>query len=144
MTESRPFTAASFNRYLSEGKLMASYCPDSDRLYLPPRAICPQTYSDRMEWRALSGRGTLAAFTSIYVGPAAMNAEGYDRDNPYCTGIVALEEGVSISAFLLGVDARNPEAIVTGTPLAVDFVERGDGEARRTYLAFRPLPAAAS
>lgn len=133
--EQRPFTAASFNSYLNEKKLMGSYCQQSDTLYLPPRAICPQTHSAEMEWRELSGKGKLVAFTSVFIGLSRMNEAGYDRENPYCTGIVELEEGVRISGQIVGVDAAQPETIEIGTPLRVEFLEREDG----TSLAFRPI-----
>lgn len=133
----RPFTAASFNEYLSEGKLMASRCSGCGVLYLPPRAICPRCYEEKMEWVELTGRGRLAAFTCIHVGPSFMNAEGYSRDNPYCTGIIELEEGVKISARILGVDARNPSSIRIGSPGTVEFIVSGDGELRRTVVAFK-------
>jgi scaffold protein (connect acetoacetyl-CoA thiolase and HMG-CoA synthase) len=133
-----PFTVASFNQYLGEKKLMASRCPMCNTLYLPPRAICPKCHRDQIEWVETSGHGHLAAFTSVYVGPTAMVAEGFDRNNPYVTGIVELDEGVKISARILGVDAKQPEQIKIGTPMTVRFLERGEGEARRTFLAFEP------
>jgi len=66
-----------------------------------------------------------------------MNAEGYSRENPYCTGIVELEEGVKISARILGVDARNPSSIRIGSPGSVEFLVSGDSGARRIIVAFR-------
>ena len=137
MSDTRPFTAAAFNQYLKEHKLMASYCPDSDRYFLPPRAICPDTFSDNMEWRELSGAGTLVAFTSVFIAPTAMVEEGYGRDNPYISGIVALPEGVQVSARILGLNAADPESIAIGTRLTVDFVDVGDGDEQQTFLAFR-------
>ena len=138
MSDNRPFTRASFQHFLNEGKLMASYCPDSDRLYLPPRAICPQAHSGNMQWRELSGNGRLAAFTVISIGLSRMEAQGYSRDNPYCTGIVELEEGVRISAQILDVDATDPASIRIGSPVKVDFLEQAaaDGDANKV-LAFR-------
>jgi uncharacterized OB-fold protein len=62
---------------------------------------------------------------------------GYGRENPYCTGIVQLDEGPSISAQILGVDVKNPAGIKIGMPLTIDFVERGEEEAQRTFLAFK-------
>ncbi len=76
--------------------------------------------------------GKLVAFTTVHIAPTAMLEAGYGRDNPYCTGIVELENGLRISAQILGVDAANPAAIAIGTPLRAAFVERGE----RTYLAF--------
>ena len=133
----REFTSASFNQFLGEKKLMASKCTKCGALYLPPRPLCIKCFSSEMEWVEMKGKGKLAAFTTIYVGPTFMMEEGYDRNNPYCTGVVELEEGPGISARILGVDAKKPEEIKIGTPLVVDFVERGEGEAKRTYLAFK-------
>jgi len=132
-----PFTAAAFNQFLGEKKLMAARCPTCHTLYLPPRALCPQCHDDKLEWAELSGKGKLAAFTSIYVGLTFMNAEGFDRTNPYVTGIVELDEGVRISARILGVAAHQPDQIKIGTPLTVEFLERGEGEEKKTFLAFR-------
>jgi len=132
----RPFTAASFNQYLAEHKLMGACCPACHATYLPPRAICLQCHGEALEWVELSGRGKLAAFASIYVGPSAMVAEGYDRNNPYVSGIVETEEGAKISARILGVDAKQPDVAWIGTPLVVTFVDRGEGDSKSTVLAF--------
>ncbi len=133
----RPLTAASFYGYLNEDRLMGTRCVSCGHLYLPPRAICPHCHGEALEWVELSGSGALAAFTSVYVGPSAMIAEGFDRSNPYLTGVVELEEGVKISARILGLDARNPSSIEVGTPLKVEFLHQGEGDARKTVLAFR-------
>lgn len=140
MTENeiRPFTAASFNTYLGEHKLMGSRCTECGNLYLPPRAICPSCYSDTMEWAELGGSGKLAAFTSISIAPSFMVEAGYGRDNPYVSGVVELDEGVKISARILDVDSAHPETIQVGQPLQVAFLEQGDGKAA---LAFRPQTA---
>ena len=87
----------------------------------------------------MKGKGKLAAFTCIAVGPPFMVAEGYDRKNPYCSGVVELEEGVRVVARIEGVDTNKPETIKIGTPVTVRFLHRGEGENLRTFLAFRPL-----
>ena len=66
-----------------------------------------------------------------------MIAQGFDRNNPYCTGIVELDEGVKISARILGVDAGRPETIQIGAPLTIEFVQTGEGEGLTTVLAFK-------
>jgi uncharacterized OB-fold protein len=135
--DSRPFTANGFNLYLSEHKLMGTRCTQCGGLYLPPRAICPACHSDQIEWLELNGKGKLAAFSSVFIGPSAMQAEGYDRTNPYCAGIVELDEGVKISARVLGVDAKHPANIAIGTPLTIEFLDRGEEEQKKTVLAFK-------
>lgn len=133
----RAFTEESFQLFLSEGKLMGSRSNQTGEIYIPPRPMCPRTFSMDMEWVELSGIGELAAFTAVYIGPTAMIDVGYDRTNPYCTGIVRLAEGPSISAQILGVDASQPQSISIGTPLHVTFIERNlDEENSCVYLAF--------
>jgi hypothetical protein len=134
----REFTSTSFSQFLNEKKIMGSKCKKCGAVFLPPRPLCTKCHSREMEWVEMKGKGKLAAFTTIAVAPTFMVQEGYGRDNPYCCGIVELEEGPKISAFILGVDARNPEQIQIGTPLSVEFVEKGEGESKKTYLAFKP------
>lgn len=136
-TVERPFTAASFEQYLNEKKLMGSHCAHCNADYLPPRAICPKCFGDQLEWFEFSGKAKLAAYTSIYIAPTAMIAEGYGRDNPYLAGVVELEEGVKISAQIVGIDARKPEDVKIGTSLVAEFVERGEAEPKKMALAFR-------
>jgi len=134
----KPFTSVSFNQFLSERRLMGSKCHKCGAVYVPPRPLCPACHGEAMEWVEMQGRGRLGAYTTVHIGPKLMIEEGYDRNNPYCTGIVELAEGPRISARILGVDARNPENIEIGTPLTVEFLKRGEGEEKRTFLAFRP------
>jgi len=134
---SAEFTSTTYSKYLSEHKLMGTRCRADGRVFLPPRALCSESHDD-MEWVELSGQGKLAGFTIIYVAPSAMLAAGYDRKNPYCVGVVRLAEGPAISAQILGVDVKNPAQIKIGMSLKATFVERGEGDARRTYLAFEP------
>jgi uncharacterized OB-fold protein len=135
----REFTSAAFQRFLSEHKLMGSQCQSCGALYLPPRPLCTACHDEDMAWTEMSGRGRLLAFTTIHIAPTIMIEAGYGRDNPYCTGVVQLEEGPAISAQILGVDAAHPESIAIGTTLQVAFVAReaGPGGETRTYLAFQ-------
>jgi hypothetical protein len=130
------FTSASFYQFLGEHKLMASRCRSCSALYLPPRPLCTACHGTEMEWVEMGGSGLLLAFTTIHIAPTAMIEAGYGKDNPYCTGIVQLAEGPAISGQILGVDARQPAQIAVGTRLKAAFVERGEGDKRRTYLAF--------
>lgn len=131
-------THLTFSNLLGEGQLMATRCAQCDALYLPPRPHCPACHSDQLSWEALSGEGTLQAFTTVHIAPTAMLAAGYGRDNPYCTGIVRLKEGPAISAQILGVSVERPEEIPIGMPLRAKFVERGEDAEGSTSLAFEP------
>lgn len=115
---------------------MGSRCGQCGRLYAPPRPICTGCHGTQMTWFEFSGKGKLAAFTCIAIGPAAMIAEGYNRNNPYCSAVIELDEGARVDARLEGIDPKKPEEITVGMPLKVKYVHRGD---KRTYLAFEPL-----
>ena len=115
---------------------MAAKCEACGALFVPPRPMCPDCHGEEMAWVEVSGKGKLAAFTAVYIGPNAMIAAGYDRKNPYMTGVVQLDEGPLISAQILGLDAAQPEVGNIGTPLKVAFIERGEEEAQRTFLTF--------
>jgi uncharacterized OB-fold protein len=132
----REFIGTSFYQFLDENRLMGSRCRSCGALHLPPRALCPACYGEEMDWEEMSGGGKLLAFTTVHIAPTAMIEAGYDRKNPYCTGIVQLDEGPAISAQIIGVDPTKPEEIEIGTPVQVAFVRRGEEEAQRTYLAF--------
>jgi hypothetical protein len=132
----RDFNSTSFYSFLAEHRLMASRCASCGALYLPPRPLCTACYSDGLEWVEMAGQGRLVAFTTVHIAPTAMLEAGYDRKNPYCTGVVQLDEGPSISAQIVGVDAKRPQEIAVGMPLHVAFIERGEGEGKQTFLAF--------
>ena len=136
--EGRPFNDISYERFLSEDKLMGSKCKKCGVLSVPPRSICVKCYGSEMEWVEMKGKGRLAAFTSIAVGPPFMIKEGYDRKHPYVCGVVELEEAVRVVARIEGVDGTKPETIKIGTLLQVEFLHRGEGENATTFLAFRP------
>ncbi|MBI4304375.1 MAG: Zn-ribbon domain-containing OB-fold protein [Chloroflexi bacterium] len=138
MMADRPFSDISYGQYLNEEKLMGSKCKKCGAVYAPPRPLCRKCHSKEMEWVQMKGRGKLAAFTSIAVGPPYMIKEGYDRKHPYISGVVELEEGAKVDARIEGLDGTKPETIKVGTPMAVQYLHRGEGENMKTYLAFKP------
>jgi uncharacterized OB-fold protein len=137
--DERPFSDISYEQFLNEEKIMGSKCKKCDALYAPPRPICIKCHGSEMEWVEMKGEGTLSAFTCIAVGPPFMIAEGYNRKNPYVSGVVELDGGVRVDARIEGVDASRPEDIKVGMPLRAKFLHRGEGDKTETYLAFEPV-----
>ncbi len=137
--EERPFSDISFEKFLNEEKLMGSRCEECDAVFVPPRSVCITCYKTSMQWVEMKGIGKLVAFTCITIAPPFMIEQGYNRKNPYCSGVVELEEGGRVDARIEGVDAGNPEAINVGMPLKVKFLHRGEGDNMETYLAFEPV-----
>jgi uncharacterized OB-fold protein len=136
-TTALPITSASYYQFISDEKLVGTWCKDCEKTYLPPRAICPGCHCDTLEWIELSGTGKIAAFTSIYISPTFMIVQGYGRDAPYLTGIIELDEGPKISARLIGLDASQPQVDWIGNRVSATFLKQGEGEEKKTVLAFR-------
>lgn len=127
-----------FYTALGQGKLIGSKCSDCGHVSAPHREICPKCHSSHQEIIEFQGKGTLAAFTVISVPPPHMAAAGYDGKNPYCVGIVTLNEGARVCAQILDVDVHAPQTIRVGTPLVMTLIERGENESTRKFLAFEP------
>ena len=136
--EERPFNDTSYEQFLKESKIMGSKCKKCGALALPPRSICVSCFGIDMEWMEFKGTGKLAAFTSITVAPPYMVKEGFNRNNPYVVGVIELNEGVKTVARIIGLDAKQPEYIKVGTPLRAEFLEKGGGPEKQTFLAFKP------
>jgi uncharacterized OB-fold protein len=131
-------TSKEFYAALDQDRLIGSRCLDCGHISAPQRQICPACHSDRQEVIEFEGKGTLAAFTVVSVPPTHMAAAGYGAKNPYCVGIVTLQEGARVCAQILDVDVYAPHTIRIGTPLVMTTIERGEGETRKKYLAFEP------
>ncbi len=91
--EARPFSDIAFEEFLNEENLMGSRCAKCGAVFVPPRSICITCYSTDMQWVEMQGKGRLAAFTCTSIAPPFMIEQGYSRKNPYCSGVVELEEG---------------------------------------------------
>ncbi len=137
--EKRPFNDISYEQFLKEDRLMGSKCQKCGALSVPPRSICAKCYGSQLEWVEMKGKGKLVAFTCIAIGPPFMIKEGYNREHPYVSGVVELDEGVRVVARIEGTDGTKPESIKIGTRLRVQFLHRGEGAAAMTFLAFRPV-----
>jgi scaffold protein (connect acetoacetyl-CoA thiolase and HMG-CoA synthase) len=131
------FTSTTYYKALGEHKLVASRCKSCGKLFFPARPMCPDCYGKDMEAAELSGKGILTAYSVIYIAPTAMIQAGFDRKNPYCAAVVQLEEGPSICAQVVGADVAHPDTIKIGSPVTATFLDRGEGEARKTFLGFQ-------
>jgi len=86
-----------FYRALGERRFVLPWCPACGKAHLPPGPVCPFCFSDRIEWRAASGRGWISSFTVVHKAwfPA------FADDIPYNVVQVELEEGPRLTANVL-------------------------------------------
>jgi uncharacterized OB-fold protein len=132
------FHSAIFQQSLNDGKLVGVSCRKCGRRYLPPRPVCPECHSSDMELTAMPEKGRLMAYTVISVGPPMMVEAGFDREHPYCCGVVELAEGIRVSARIEEVDVQHPERIKVGIPVTAGYqAEKMSSGQPKTVLVFR-------
>jgi uncharacterized OB-fold protein len=116
---------------LHQHKVLLQYSPSSDRWVFYPRVLAPRTLSDDLEWREVSGGGTLYSFTIARRPTAPAWADSV----PQLLAIVELDEGPRISTELVNVD---PDQIKIGMRVRPVFADGGDEAV--TLLYYEPAP----
>lgn len=112
-------TTAPFWDGLREQRIRIQYSPTSERYVFYPRVRAPGTLADDLEWREISGLGTLYSFTVARrpVGPHFADAV------PLLTAIVEWDEGPRFSTELVNVA---PEDIRIGMRVRPVFSDHPD------------------
>jgi hypothetical protein len=95
--DTQPFWAAA-----KERKLVIQYCKDTGKPQFFPRPVSLATGRRNLEWREVSGRGTVYSFTNTFSA-----WPGHEDRVPYLCALVELEEGVRMLANLLNVKAAD-------------------------------------
>jgi uncharacterized OB-fold protein len=113
MAEKPPFTVASFYKFISEMQLMATKCSECGTVFLPPKPLCTNCFSKKLEWIELEGVGKLVSYSVIYVAPVQFQSLA-----PYSVGIVELESGLRLPGMIHGLDFNK---IKVGMNLKIDY-----------------------
>ncbi len=95
-------------------ELRLPYCTKCREFFFYPRAFCPTCFGWEIEWRQVSGKGTLYTY-SIQYRP---QAPGFEP--PYITAIVQLDEGPRLMTNLIDIEP-DPERVKCDMPLEVVF-----------------------
>jgi uncharacterized protein len=104
----RPFFEAGLNQ---EFKLQ--HCMRCGRFIYYPRPMCTECGSTELEWKNVSGRGTLYSYTKVW----RPEHPYFHSQVPIIIGMVQLEEGPTMFARILGDDGE----LEIGMALNVDF-----------------------
>jgi len=111
----------------NKGKLVVQFCTDSGVPQFVPRPVSIGNGSRRVEWREVSGRGTVYSYTNTF------NAwPGHEARLPYLCALVELEEGLRLLCNLYNVKA---EDVRIGMPVKVCWERLSD---EINYFAFEP------
>lgn len=103
----------------AKDRLMLPICQSCGRAVWYPAPRCPACGSERVEWNALTGSGTLFTYTVVH--RSFFSDVGISR--PFVVGLVELE-GAPGARLVAYIDA-DPELITVGIPLRVRFQDIG-------------------
>lgn len=100
----------------NEGRLLIQNCTACNRLQHPPQAQCTQCGGSSLEWKPVSGKGTIYSYSVIYDSPVAV----LQADQPYNVAIIELAEdpGVKMLSHLPGAPIDN---VPIGAKVSVIF-----------------------
>jgi uncharacterized OB-fold protein len=106
--ESAEFWAAA-----TQGRFTLRRCRACDRAHWYPRAICPFCMSEKTEWIAASGRGTIYSYSVMRRAPI-----------PYAIAYVTLEEGPTMVTNIVDCDF---DRLAIGQDVSLVFVPTEGG-----------------
>jgi hypothetical protein len=97
-----------------QGKLLVKYCAGCEAYHFYPRVICPFCFSDKTEWRAVAGTGTIYSFSVMR-----------RAEVPYAIAYVALAEGPTMMSNVVDCDL---DAIRIGQRVRLVFKPAENGQ----------------
>ncbi len=112
--ETRPFWEAA-----KAHKLVLQQCGGCGKYVYYPRAICPHCHADSLEWKDVSGEGTIHTFTVARrpAGPA------FKPDLPYVVALIDLKEGPRMMSNIVTEDV---DSVKIGQAVTVVFEDVTD------------------
>ena len=114
-----------------EGKIYGIKCETCGKVYVPPRATCPQCFGKMEKWLEVGPLGTLENFTVIHYSEPT-----HPLPAPFALGIIRLEGADTGLVHLL----RAPmEAIKIGMRLKPVFADQRAGNIL-DLAGFAPVP----
>lgn len=106
---------------LAEHRIRIQYSPSAGRYVFYPRVLAPGTLADDLEWREISGAGSLYTFTVCYRAVSPHFAE----DLPQLLAVVAWDEGPHFSTEIVNATADQLAVGMRVKPVFTDYPEAG-------------------
>jgi uncharacterized OB-fold protein len=103
-----------------ERRLLIRHCWSCGARHFMPRHLCPQCWSDKLEWIESTGAGSVYSFSIVHRAPTP----DFATRAPYVIAMVELDEGPRMFANIIGNDALS---VSIGDRVQVAFEDRGEG-----------------
>jgi uncharacterized protein len=114
-------TSAPFWDGLRRHEVWVQFSPSLDAYVFYPRVLAPGTLADDLQWRRISGAGTLISFAVAQRPVAPQFADAV----PHLLGVVQWDEGPRLATELVGVDAA---ALRVGMAVSPVFADHPDAD----------------
>ena len=114
-------------------ELTGTRCLDCDRVFFPPKRVCPQCFDGRIKPAPLSRKGTLHTFAQAVMGPKELQ-------RPYVMGFVDLPEGIKLYSLLVDCDPWD-QVLKVGLPVEMVIEPFKKDEEGRDVLCYKFRPA---
>ena len=108
----------------NEGRLVIQSCTVCNRLQNPPQSNCGECGSgDSLEWKQMSGRGTIYNYCVVYDCPI----RSLQEDQPFNLAVITLEEdpGIQMYSSLPGTPV---DEVPVGAAVEVVFEATANGQ----------------
>ena len=112
-------------------RLLIPCCNACGKHHFYPRSLCPHCGSPRLEWKQVSGAGTLYSYTIVNRAPSP----AFAPEVPYVVGIVELAEGPHLMSNIVGCA---PAAVRIGMALDVEFRDIGENSVLPVFAPAAP------
>ncbi len=114
-------TSALFWDGLRRHEVWVQFSPSLDAYVFYPRVLAPGTLADDLQWRRISGAGTLISFAVAQRPVAPQFADAV----PHLLGVVQWDEGPRLATELVDVDAA---ALRVGMAVSPVFADHPDAD----------------
>ncbi len=114
----QPFWEAAANK-----RLIIQHCSNCEVFVWCPHPSCTECGSDQLEWRPVSGHGTVFSFTIIR-HILERRGRGFENDVPYIVAWIDLDEGPRFCSNVVNCEIHK---ITIGMPVEVVFEATGGG-----------------
>ena len=101
-----------YNEALKQNRLLGLKCKSCGAITVPPKMVCRQCTSPKLDIVELKGNGKIRTFTTVNVA-----AEGREGEVPYTIVMVELEEGPWIMGNLDGTNPQDTSMELIGKPV---------------------------
>lgn len=119
-------TASKFFISLKDDKkIIATRCQKCKKVFVPPRKVCPECFTENADWVDIASEGTLISYS---IARRQLESIPGDKKVPVIWGLIKLDGADTAMLHYLG--DMNPEEVAIGMRVKAVFAEKRTGNVR--------------